>query len=329
MTIFENILNNVENTQHLNETFNEVLQRLNEDRTISSVVKNTMWEIERILKEQISSSKTQPCKFNYVTFKEGNFRLNLFEKNVVFKWKYYSFPNGILKRSLNIGSDNGSLNVINENNYEINFIIKAIQGNADLSRSLETIQHELEHLWEILNYGKSYTDNDLYGFSQTLMDSTNTYEIYVGCILYLSRKWEQRAYANGVYSYLMKHPERDLARENIKETQLYKGLLFLKESLAKIKNLGEDGWFNSPYTKSISYKLKTQYKTNYNKLIKIGENAVNDITRILGRTLSKVEDDIKKEINENAFCIIKDFDALQTVANESNDLWLRMCGLEK
>lgn len=305
------ILKEIEERDLINETLNEVVYYINEDRTIASIVKTSVVDIKKTMENQINQTQDIPYNKNGVSLKKGTFEKSLFDSNIVFKWQYYNFVNKVLKDSIRVNNNTGGyIKLTAPDCYEIGVVLKGVQNDIDWIQTLETIQHELEHLWELKNRNKSYNDENLYDLSQDLLKSNNYYEFYTGTILYLSRKWEQRAYANGVYSHLMNHKFKELTRENLKETQLYKALLHLKQGVNLIKGFGENNWVNSPETSSLSNELRDVYRITYSRLIKIGENAIRNITRILGRTLSKVEDDLKKEQNENVKFPYVDFEQL-------------------
>ena len=297
--MFQNIVKTIEKEQLILEADSHILFSLNEERGIASEIQNVLMSIRLKTDEEVKNTQSLPYNKDFITYKKGKYELKVFNKNITFEWEYYSFVNETLKNSVHVADTTGYIKKVTPDDYILHYVVKAVQGKIDYSRTLEVIQHELEHLWETLNFGKSYSDENVYTFAQKLMDdTTNSYNNAIGLILYLSRKWEQRAYANGVYSYLMNHKIRNLARENLKDTQLYRGLIQLKEAVNLIKTVGSN-WQQHPYARITLLTLNNQYKISYDKLIKIGEEAIEHITKVLGRTLSKVEDDIKKETNEN------------------------------
>ena len=87
---------------------------------------------------------------------------------------------------------------------------------------------------------------------------------------------------------------------NIKETQLYGGLINLKEAVKLLQAIKEP--YQHPFIRSVLIDLKNNFNMQFPQLIEIGERTINNIIRILGRTLSKVEDDLsKKEKGEVLF----------------------------
>lgn len=290
------LIERIEHKELIEKTINEIVIVLNEERTIPNEILNVINDIKYQLNELIKNSLSLPYNKDYVTFKKGQFDINIFNKSVKIIWEYYSFINKELKDKTFIKNKSGQLRKT-INGYEINITIKAINGKIDFARTLETIQHEFEHLWETLHMKTSYKDMNVYKVAEQLMnDNYNEYNQSIGRILYLSKKWEQRAFANGVYQYLMNHDIPAMTRENIKETQLYCALIKLKEDVKKLKNVGEN-YNQHPLLRSTLNDLKKDFGIQFVQLIEIGEKAINNIIRILGRTLSKVEDDLNKKEN--------------------------------
>ena len=291
MNIYEFVINK----QNENNILNEVISILNEERGISDVVSNLTFEIKNEIIKNINNSKSLPFNYDQVTYKKGE--LNEFTFNnvkIIVKWQYYSFASiDILNRFPSSKLPISYCKKITNNYYELNLCIAAINGQFQIVRILETIQHELEHIWETSNKGTSYKNMDLYIYGKTLMNNPNEYKRSVGIILYLSQNWEQRAFSNGVYQYLINHKYPENSFINIKETQLYGGLIQLKQSIKILKEITDP--YQHPFIHTELNQLKNNFNITFDKLIQIGEKAINNIIRILGRTLSKVEDDLEKK----------------------------------
>lgn len=293
MNIFETLYEKVV----INETVNQIINYLNEDRGISSIVFNCVMEANNALLESISKTDSIPLsQYKGITFKKGEFNITFDRDVITIKWQWYNFKTKEFIEDGIVPNNKGKM-IKKMDGYEINLIVEAVSGKTETARAMEVLQHELEHLWERKNYGKSYGNMDLYKFSEILMnDTVNEYNRYIGIILYLSKKWEQRAFANGVYGYLLNHENNLSPRVNVKETQLFNALIKLKDALKKIKEVGNN-WEHFPLTRKTALVLKTEYNFGYDKIMRIGYETIENITRILGRTLSKAEQDIEKKHN--------------------------------
>lgn len=295
------LLEEIEHKELTDNILNEIVNILNEERGISNIVSNLTFQIKDKIIKAIKNSKSLPINYDEVTFKKGLLEeFNFNNKNITIKWAYYSFATSEILNNFPYKIPTSNCNKITNDSYILNITIVAINGNFILTNVMETIQHELEHTWKTSNMQHSYKNMDLYEYGNQLLKEQNEYKKAIGVILYLSQKWEQRAYANGVYQYLMNHKYPEHSRLNIKETQLYGELINLKKSVKLIEALKDP--YQHPFVRSVLNNLKNNFDIHYEQFIKIGKRDITNIIRILGRTLSKVEDDLsKKEKGEIMF----------------------------
>lgn len=295
------LLEQIEHKELINNTLNEIVSIINEERGISDVVSNLTFRIKNTIINAIKNSKSLPINYDEVTFKKGileEFSFN--NKNITIKQIYYSFATNEILNKFPYKIPSSNCKKLTNNSYILNITIVTINGNFILTNVMETIQHELEHIWETSNMQHSYKNMNLYEYSNQLLKEQNEYKKAIGIILYLSQKWEQRAYANGVYQYLINHKYPEHSRLNIKETQLYGGLINLKKSVKLLQSMTEP--YQHPFARSVLIILKNNFDIQFEQLIDIGKKTIENIIRILGRTLSKVEDNLsKKEKGEVLF----------------------------
>lgn len=298
--MFTSLIEQMKYKTLIEETLGEIENVIKEERSIPYEITNIVNDISYRLSNEVKNSPSLPYNRDFITFKKGQFDVNLFNRRIKILWEYYSFLNNEIKNKTFIKDRSGQLRKTIDG-YEINVTIRAVNGKIDFARTLEALQHEFEHLWERLHRSNSpYKGMKLYNVANQMMnDSYNEYNRIIGRILYISKKWEQRAFANGVYQYLMNHTAPNLTRENIKETQLYCALIYLKKDVEKLKSIND--YEQHPFLRATLAKLKSNFGIQYNQLIDIGEKAINNIVRILGRTLSKVEDDLSKNEGEIMF----------------------------
>ena len=293
--MFKELIEQIEHDEINNDIINRITKIINEEHSIPFEITNIINDIKYRLNDEVKKSPSLPYNKNYITFKKGQFDVRIFNETVKIIWEYYSFINEVLNNKVFINNKRGQLRKTIDG-YEINITVRAVNGKIDFARTLETLQHEFEHFWERLHMGHPYKGMNLYKVSdQLLCDTYNDYNQSIGRILYMSRKWEQRAYANGVYQYLMSHPVPNLTRENIKDTQLYRALTFLKKDVEKLKAVKEPS--QHPFLRATLSKLRSDFGIQYEQIITIGEKAIDNIVRILGRTLSKAENDLSKKEN--------------------------------
>lgn len=291
--MFTELLKEIEQKQ-LKETINrEIEYYLKEERGIPAQIEVLINNLKDKLQLEINAASTQPYNKNFITYKRGSFPTEIFGYDTTIAWVYFSFATEELKNNTKVSASTGTFRKTGPNNYRIDLVVKAVKGKIDFRATGEVLQHELLHFWESIKYGRLQKGKRLGDYGLFLKDSPNEYYKYIGDILYLSRKFEQRAYANGLYQYLMSCDAKLLYWENLEDTQLYKALGNIKFAVAKLKERELDH-NEYPLTRGIESLLKTKFGLNFQQVIAIGENAVNNITKIIGRTLSKVKDDLDR-----------------------------------
>ena len=158
-------------------------------------------------------------------------------------------------------------------------IIPCISGTIVKKDAMDSIQHELEHLYQQIMMGKIFKDSYKYANIKTNRNSNDeivrkTAELVYGCI-----KSEQDGFINGLYAYLMAMPKM-VSWETLKETPAWK----LYSNIVEIYNLYKD---NPLFITELK-----KYKVNQNKIFK----AINNFIKKIGRTYNKVlKDKMEKQ----------------------------------
>lgn len=256
----------------INETVDRILNSINEERGIARDVFSATNEILEYVKKK------------YPSVASGNFKIMIYNKRVDVTWVVYN--NSDRGKSQTIFNPDGSIRV--------NYVFRAHDGVLDTAAAMESIQHELEHLWEKLHYGKPYKDQNLYQYGRELMNSDFVFDNIIGDILYLSRNWEQRAYYNGLYGYLINSRNNGKSElENMKETQIFKGLTTLIDDVKLLKQ-AMNTYQDKPMAVVTVNKLHERFKLTLNDIVNIGEETIRRITREIYRTVHKAMEDNKE-----------------------------------
>ena len=109
-----------------------------------------------------------------------------------------------------------------------------------------------------------------------------------GTIIYINHKFEQRAFGNGAYQYMMKSNDYNNNFDNaIKDTQLFKWLTQIKNDYVFIKN--------TPQGHPLLKAALKPYNITYDKLLEITEETIDNLIRMLGRIKSKALDDYREQ----------------------------------
>lgn len=102
-------------------------------------------------------------------------------------------------------------------------------GNTGEYDIMDSISHELNHIYQQAMAGCEYGNQEIYGYAASRIYSTDECERCLACIVYLSNTTEQDAYINGLYAAIMK----DLEDKNVPiEKEKYETFKQLKELYA-------------------------------------------------------------------------------------------------
>lgn len=115
----------------------------------------------------------------------------------------------------------------------------AISGTIQKNALMDTIQHEVEHLYQQIMMGKEFGDEGI-GVITNSLSSKNKFVKTVALFLYMSLKSEQEGFANGLYAYC--HENFTAFPEKYKESPAYEMLQNLDKGLELFKeNIGSKG----------------------------------------------------------------------------------------
>lgn len=275
------------------EIDNDIERLIKEELSISTELSNAANKIISMVEDDMKREKYKPINIDGVSYKEGNIRSNHFGKNIIVHYWYYNFFDKIYYEK-----QRKRIKQINRNNNidKIDITIFAISGYIDVNTLHDTIYHELEHIFQQTKADKMFTKSDMYEFV-----AKRKYEVqpenpeYAICdSLYLSYDFEEDAYINGAYGFLMKVCDSYLDVESrLPQTQLYNVIEMLKfyyDIISKHKNRFDNVLHSASYKK---------FDLNANKLIKRIKFAIERIEKKTKNLKKKVKKDIAKRTGEN------------------------------
>ena len=88
-----NLFEQIQHQQLIENTLYEIVNIVNEERGISSEVRNKVNDIKHQLINAIKNCQSSPYNKDFITFKKGNFDTVIFDKPITINWEYYSFIN--------------------------------------------------------------------------------------------------------------------------------------------------------------------------------------------------------------------------------------------
>ena len=158
---------------------------------------------------------------------------------------------------------------------EIN--LYGVSGVINKQRTVEVIQHELEHIYQEFRTQKTIPNNMFYAKMRTDMESSNENRRKIGRLIYGCLKSEQEGFINGLYSYCMvdnfQTPPDDYS--NIKNSEAWKLYSEIVDVYKELQNNSE------------MLNILKEYKWSIKKI----EKHIDNFIKRIGRVLIKVNND--------------------------------------
>lgn len=280
------------NTEHISRLIEESLSIAQNVVDISEFIGNVLFrDIQNTSYDKSKSSRG-------VSYKHNQFIINKFGLVLTVNWEFFDVSN---KNYLRPNMINRAKAKIADN--ELDITIVSIGHKLDKRTIFEMVQHEIQHFFEHVKSGGNYGLSDNYKTAvKVLYRSLNNpktvtpIEWRVAIAIYICHKFEQRAYANGAYQFLMKSSDYDNDFKNvIKETKLYKCL----DTLFKIENRIRSGKEDN----DVLEQVLSQYNLTQRKFLELITNTKKNILRLIGRIMVKAKNDYRESHN-----ILEDFD---------------------
>lgn len=281
----------------------EIIDFLFEDRGVSDEVSQiAMIVTSNILKEisdVVIREKILPTQ--YFEWR-GNYPFSGYGIKINVQWTFYN-----VGHNSQIISKMRTSAVANISRHEMSVTLLSVNMKYNASSFKETIQHEAMHFFEnfkrgYVPYKEQHKYNKAYNYlKQNASIDTNNEKLdkaaktvlgikkYIAEIIYISTAYEQRAFANGAYSYLMQHQEDASFKFStaIRGTKLFG---WLKEIENAIDFFTE--YKGSPDL--LGDELE-EYKIDRFELMSIAKGARKNLIRLMGRIISKAIDDTEKQ----------------------------------
>lgn len=283
-------LDNIFKTVILQE---ELTNYVNEEYHISlDVVKNSsllIKEICKVINNRYNSDKKE--KANGLWELRIDFQSKVFNNEINIQIIYYNFLDKNFYQSYI-----NKLNRFNGFDYAsktLKITVLSISGNIILSDLTDTVQHELQHFYQQLKSKSIFNQkNNLYNYAIKNIRSDNIFLNKICRLIYLSRKFEVEGYINGLYAYL-KYVLSSNRNVDVYEELTHNDVYFVLEEIKEIRRFLILNKQNKQLNNVID--MFSQFKINYNKLIKIADYAIETLKIKIGQTIFKV----KQELNIN------------------------------
>lgn len=225
------------------EIFSESDKLIKESLGIQSDAVVITNQLDKRFREESSKYKFEPSRqYKGVSYKQGDFEFEyktpIYEVKFTVEWKMYNvFMNfGYtyrLKNNFNFNKSNNTMGIV----------IVLNNGNIKMGSYHEGLLHEIRHALDLELYKKldKPSDEKLIYASDVVGNKTNKFDELthvVSAIYYVSSKFEQRAFENGTYSFLIRQNDyEDFFEKSSKHTQLYTWAYGLKDYIPYLKSL--------------------------------------------------------------------------------------------
>lgn len=259
---------------------------LNEEMGIANDVVMKANEIKRLIyRDSRRKERKELDKGVYLI--NGNISVDIFgtEMNVLYSiYNFYDYDTYYDKKEY----FNPKCGILNENN-EVYISILSISGEFQENSFGDSIQHELEHMYQIKMQGKGlFQDNDLYEKSVKNINN-DLYDGWVSKlanIIYYSRNEEHDAFVNGLYQQLVSPNAFDNYDYIIKTSTPYQISLLL----ANLKNDIESNYDNENLIEAAKFFKKPRrwfiaqceigVRKIIKKIMKVRMKASNDFLNV-------------------------------------------------
>lgn len=281
----------------------EIIDFLFEDRGVSDEVSQiAMIVTSNILKEisdVVIREKILPTQ--YFEWR-GNYPFSGYGIKINVQWTFYN-----VGHNSQITSKMRTSAVANISRHEMTVTLLSVNMKYNASSFKETIQHEAMHFFE--NFKRGYVpykeqrkyDKAYNYLKQNASIDTNNEKLdkaaktvleikkYIAEIIYISTAYEQRAFANGAYSYLMQHQEDAAFKFStaMQGTKLFSWLKVVEKAIEFFNEYNGD-------LKPIDEELE-DYGIDRIELMTIAIGARKNILRLIGRIVSKAMDDTEEQ----------------------------------
>lgn len=297
-------------------TTNFFYDLLTEEMGIIRNVQNDADAIGLKIRNAIKTTKSIPVNMDLTSLKKGEFyqevttspdkEKNINRKQIKIKWQYFSFydKNTYFKYLPNIEK---TKYVPNTNTLYIT--IWSIGGIIDNEILEGAIAHELTHNFQCINRNAPLLSNEKakekYRNSDKNINKQTGLFKYIGIIVYLTYSFEQDAYLNAAYNYIMQECGNGEPFLYIySQTEAYNSLHKMRNILDIIKESLKD----KQIEEILSQHCVNEYNCSLEKIYNNGEKAYKRYARKLARMCGQAIKDVeKKQIKEGWLIHTREF----------------------
>ena len=299
--------------------------------TVIKIANYVAWKII----EDIHHSNQKPFFDKTILYKNGGFSYSKYGIKFDVDWEYYGT------------SDEDRLEELKNTYYEANtsykrktlkFSFWGYKTKVDENFVYSTVQHEVNHFYEFcmskavyFNLPKRYVtalhmrnpvnDEDRKKMSQVYKDK-DFLRRSIADAIYLSFKFESRAFANGAYQQFLRSKDHNNRYRNIlPDLMEYKRLTDVRKYIELFSEIGKSSIMVEEINKALS-----PYNIDYPHFINLLKKTEHYMTWLLGRAMAKALNDYKEENEQTPNQLYK---TLQETLKEERERGMEMTMLFK
>ncbi len=290
MGILDNLLNNIIKTDLDERLISEVKERVNEELSINGGVwRESFRLIGKIAEEAKGKPKHYYASIDGASYKTGGFNDTILGNNINVIYRITNFKDESYYK-LGINNLPNFPNGFDFKHKKLSLDIVSIGGNVDQRTYADTIQHELEHLFQETKRDKSFTDDDLYKMALFLKNNfhDDPAAYMVGDLIYFSRQCENDAYVNGLYALLSDnyrnyhYPTANV----IHGSPVYKGIVNMRANKKWLEDNKDD-----QQVKELFAAMNSQVHITPEKLLVFVDKSEKYLMNRIGKIIVKAQKD--------------------------------------
>ena len=273
----------------LNNNIHRIVRRvLNEELGINQEVYDASNQVFELIQTDFKKHNIHGIELNDVNGKVYSnmveFSIHSKKVNILYNFYYFDTENDYLAYKKQNPSITQAETNTTDNADEFLIKVNYVVYDGVLNDMLfDQMQHELNHAFQQIISGKKYTYGKVRQHIEKIPKALlNDKEIRcANFILYMSRNFEQDAFANGLYSSLMRNNEYDInnsgAVHNLKQ---------LQGAIRMLSSCQDDA------------KFKSNFGISKNRIIKYGEKSVTRLTKLINRVIFKYGKDTGNNVSQ-------------------------------
>ena len=267
---------------------------IKEELGIADEVKNLSKNLGNEILNNLTYARKQYNEALKLNFKKNSFKFEIFDE--VFTINYTCFFCRDSNDYLKLRGLLGGKNSYNERMFYLNFAF--IYGQVEEKSFYDTIQHEVEHIYQIFKKGdsliSSQTINQLYNISANILTKGTKNEIIykVAQSIYISMDFEQDAFVNGLYSLLL-NSGMALGLMNVfKESDCYAYFKILNQNYMDL---------NNSYTEENDNLVRKTFGISLKTVLYSLQQAIKRFENKIGKVYIKAHKDLSEDMHKRGY----------------------------